>query len=582
MIVDFGFDLAGRREPRLWRGLCFGVAAALVETLPYVELCRVLVALVAGTAGLPLALEAAGVLLGCNLLLVVLKARANVETFAATYGLVADGRLAVADHLGRLPMGFFTQARRAALAELLAGRFGLYQDIVSQVWGLAIVNLALPFFLWCLLLATDWRLALVAGSLVPPALLAIPWSHRLLTRASGRLAESRDALVTGLVDQIEGLRELKQFDRQARCRQRLEAELAAFERLQMRSELAPAPALLAFGSLLQLGFAVTAMVGAWLVTEGAVGGEVLIVFLVVALRFYQAIQQLGINLAELRFARETLARIRTLAETPALPVPERSALPRDASVTFDAVCFAHDEAAGERTLEGICGHVPAGGMVALVGPSGSGKSTLAHLVARLWDVTAGAVRIGGVDVRALSPEVLNREVALVLQDVALFDGTIADNIRLGRPEASDEAVEAAARAAQAHDFVMRLPSAYETRIPGGEGPLSGGERQRLAIARALLKDAPILVLDEATASIDPENEFLIQRGLTALARERTLLVIAHRLWTVAAADEIWVLERGRIVQRGRHAELIEETTGLYHRLWTAQEGEHAWRGAAGD
>ena len=225
----------------------------------------------------------------------------------------------------------------------------------------------------------------------------------------------------------------------------------------------------------------------------------------------------------------------------------------------------------------IRGRIPAGRMVALVGPSGSGKSTLAHLVARLWDVESGSIRIGGVDLRALSAQTLARSVAMVLQDVVLFKGTIADNIRLGRPDASDDAVEQAARSARAHGFITRLRDGYATRLNAEGGPLSGGERQRIAIARALLNDAPILVLDEATANIDFENEADIQAALASLTRGRTLLVIAHRLWTVTGADEIWVIDRGRIVQRGPHDRLLAEEAGLYRRLWDAQSRSRSWR-----
>jgi len=580
MIVDFGFDLAGRREPRLWRGLALGVAAALVEAIPYVELARVLIAVFAGRADVALAVEAALVLMVATILLVVLKARANVENFAATYGVVADARLAVADHLSRLPMGVFTQARRAVIAELLAGRFSLYQDVVTHVWGLAVVNAALPVFLWGVLLMVEWRIALVAAVFVPVAFVAIPWSLRLLSRASEAVADQRDDLVAGVVDQIEGSRDLRQYDRGAQRRGLVEDQLQRFELAQMRAELAPAPALLAFAFVLQLGFAVAAITAAVGVTRGDIMPAALILLLVVALRFYRSIMDLGLNLAELRFARDTLARIRRLAAETPLAEPAAGRTPADAGITFEAVSFAY-EGNGGAGLHGIDGHIPSGAMVALVGPSGSGKSTLAHLVARLWDVGSGSIAIGGVDVRALSADTLARTVAMVLQDVVLFEGTIADNIRLGRPEASDDAVEQAARAARAHGFIMALPQGYTTPLDAEGGPLSGGERQRIAIARALLKDTPILVLDEATANIDTENEAEIQAALSTLTAGRTVLVVAHRLWTITRADAIWVIDQGSIVQRGAHHDLLADSEGLYRRLWDAQMQARSWRIASG-
>jgi len=321
MIVDFGFDLAGRREPRLWRGLAYGVAAAAAEAVPYLVLLHALTAVFEGGAGPLLALGTALVLLAAFAAQVTLKARANIENFGGAYGLVADARLAVADGLSRLPMGVFTRNRRAVVAELLTGRFGLYQDVVSQVWGLVVANAALPVFLALILAAVDWRVAVLAVAFVPVAALAIPWSHRLLARAAERLAGLREDLVTGLLDQIEGVRDLRHYDRERLRRRQLEEALAVFERAQIGAELAPAPALLAFAFLLHLGFAATALAAALLAGPEAGSPAGLVLLLVLGLRFYRAVLDLGLNLAEARFARETLARIRALAAEPPLPEP---------------------------------------------------------------------------------------------------------------------------------------------------------------------------------------------------------------------------------------------------------------------
>lgn len=576
MIIDFGFDLAGRREPRLWRGFIFGVFAALAESIPYAELCRVVVAVMERRASLALAVEAFFVLFIAVGLTVLLKACTNIDNYSAVYRLVADGRLVVADHLARLPMGMFTHARRGAIVELLTGRFALYQDVVARAWGLVVANFALPIFLWCILLAADWRLALVAAIFIPVALLAIPWSHRLLSRASDRLAVLRDNIVAGLVDQLEGMRDLRQFDSREHRRLLMERQLTRFEAEQMKTELAPAPAILAFAFLLQVGFAATAIIGAYMVTRGSIAASSFLLFLIIALRFYGAIMDLGLNLAELRFARDTLQRIRKLVAEPALPEPLTGRAPNDASIAFDDVSFSY---ADNEVLTGISGHIESGTMVALVGLSGSGKSTLAHLVARLWEVKSGSIRIGGVDLREMSADTLNRTVAMVLQDVVLFEGTVSENIRLGRMDATDAEVEAVARAARAHDFICKLPSGYKTSLQGG-GKLSGGERQRIAIARALLKDARVLILDEATANVDLENEAEIQAALSELTKDRTVIVIAHRLWTITSADQIWVLDGGRIVQTGTHPQLVAQVDAPYCRLWQAQNQAREWRIAA--
>ncbi|MGO4831396.1 ABC transporter ATP-binding protein [Rhizobiaceae sp. 2RAB30] len=283
--------------------------------------------------------------------------------------------------------------------------------------------------------------------------------------------------------------------------------------------------------------------------------------------------ELGIFLIEYRFARRALGTIRDFTSEPLQPLAEEPRKPVGTRIVIDRVGFSH---ADEPTLKGVSLTIEEGEMAALVGPSGSGKSTLVSLIARLWDVDSGSIRIGGVDVRDMAPETLNATVSMVLQDVALFDVSVEDNIRLGRPNASFDEVKAAAIAARIHDRILELPEGYSTVLAGAGAQLSGGVRQRLAIARALLTDAPILVLDEATASIDLDNERLIQEALENLTAGRTVIVIAHRLWTVTEADRIAVLDRGRLVETGRHEGLVA-AGGLYERLWNSQKRSRGWR-----
>ncbi|OZI30466.1 hypothetical protein CAL29_20790 [Bordetella genomosp. 10] len=582
--IDLGFDLAGRPEPRLRRGLAWSVAAALFESLPYACLYGALRRLTVRPPDLGLAAACAGILLACALLLILCKARANIANFGGVYALVADSRLRLADHLSALPMGRLAGQGRsqAGLAELLTGRYAHYQDITARAWGLSVANASLPVFLWLLLCAIDIRLALLAGVLGPLAFCAIPWSQRLLSGAHARLAGLREDTVAHVVEHIAGMRELRLYDPASRHLRRTLGLLRTLETQQMRTELAPAPALLVFGALLQAGLAVTAVAGAaWLAPGPGLaandgnGGLALLAGLVVALRLFRALADLGLNLAELRHARDTLRDIRRLWAEPALPWPADGAAVATPALGFEHVSYRHPGMI-RPAVDDVGGEIPAGSVVALVGPSGSGKSTLAALIARMWDPASGAIRLGGQDLRDLSPACLNRQVSTVLQDVMLFQGSIAENIALGAPEASRTRIEEAARAARAHAFIEALPQGYDTRLPPGGAGLSGGEKQRLAIARALVKDSPLLILDEATASMDPENEWEIKQALDSLTRDRTVIVIAHRLHTVRHADAIWVMEHGRIVERGRHAELIARA-GLYARLWSRQreqDGTH--------
>lgn len=567
MMPDFGFDLARRGEPRLWRGLGCAVLAALAETISYPVLYVALTQVMNGQASAPLALQVLLVLLVCNMALIWLKARANVLNYSAVYALVADARLHVADGLSRLPLGRFRQRRRAAMVELLTGRYAHYQEIVARVWGMSVANAAVPMFLGLMLCALHPALGASCLVLGPLAYLAIPWSHRLLSRAERRAANLREQTVVAMLEQAECQRDLRQFDRGGKRLARALELIDQLRREQMRAELAPAPALLLFGFMLQAGFATVALAAA-LGLGARLAPVDFLVFLVVSLRYFRALGELGLNLAELRHARDTLAHIRALAAEPALPSPAVPRIPDGNTLTLDGVGM-HYPGAAQPALADIHGVLAEGRLVALVGESGSGKSTLASLVARMWDPDSGAIRIGGVDLRDMTTDTLNQRIALMLQEVTLFRVSITDNIRLGRPEASLDEVVAAARAARAHDFIERLPRGYDTVLDDAVLRLSGGERQRLAIARTLLKDAPILVLDEALASVDPENAWQIQEALGALTRGRSVLAIAHQLRSVVEADEIWVMHGGRIVERGRHQALLA-ANGEYARLWRAQ------------
>ncbi len=259
--------------------------------------------------------------------------------------------------------------------------------------------------------------------------------------------------------------------------------------------------------------------------------------------------------------------------TPLLPEPVKGKHPDGYAISFENVRFSYED---KTVLNDVSFNIPQNAMVALVGPSGSGKTTITNLIARFWDANVGRVTVGGVDVRDLTANTLLASITMVFQDVYLFNDTIMNNIKFGNPNATDEQVFTAARAAQCHDFIVEFPAGYSTRISEGGSTLSGGQKQRISIARAILKDAPIVLLDEATASIDPENERLIQQAINALTAKKTLIVIAHRLNTVQYADKIFVLDEGQIIQEGTHNELIAQE-GMYRRFWDERQKARGWK-----
>lgn len=575
MLMDFGFDLAGRTEPRLRRGAVLSAAGAVMETVPLLIAFYVLQGVFDGTARGSWVPWTVAALAGSVALNAVFRAWGGTDSFIATYGLVCDARLRLADHLRRLPMGFWTERRTGAVGSVLTDEFATYTQIVTHVWSLVVTNLAKPIAIAVILTIVDWRLGLLSVVTLPLAILAIPWSYRLLNAASDKLADTRSRAHARLVEYVQGIHTLREYGQAGPFHQRLQAVVAELERQQMRTELAPAPALFVYKLLVWFGFCLLLAVGAWMVAADVLAPTRFLLAALLALQLYDAASEISNHLTVARFASRTLERIRGLFEEAQQPDVEtdEGPMPRDAVLEAKQVAFSYADRA---TIARVSARFEPGTVTALVGPSGSGKSTLAHLVTRLWDVDGGEITIGGTDVRQLPLATLHRHVATVLQDVVLFRESVLENIRLGRPEASREAVVAAAKAARAHEFIEGLPEGYDTMLDEGGGGLSGGQRQRISIARALLLDAPILVLDEATSSVDSHNETLIQQALSELTRGRTVLVIAHRLWTVQHADQILVLDQGEIVERGTHAALLK-VQGLYRRLWDTQQRSRGWR-----
>jgi ATP-binding cassette subfamily B protein len=551
-----GLDLAGSTVAGLRPAVAWGFASAVFETLPYAVLVWVLHVAFTGTATAAHALVTAALLLACFAGVWFCKAQALLASFTATYGMVAAMRIAAADRLGRMSLGRVQKSRGATLADLFTDRFTLYQDIVTHIWWQLSSAIGFPILLWLLLAVVDWRIALAVAIFAPLAAVTVPWSFRLLDSATDRVIPARNDLANRVVELAEGIKDIQLMDVSRSRLAAAERSAADLETKSLETELAPS-------------VAAAILFNIWAWQKGATGLVTLAASLILSARLCAALADLGVFLVEFRFARRALASIRDFVEQPLLPIPASPQMPRDTAISIDDVSFAHDD---EQTLESISIDVPEGSMLALVGPSGSGKSTLAGLVARLWDVDGGAIRLGGVDVREMHPDMLNATVSMVLQDVSLFDMSVRDNIRLGRPDATDEAVIAAARAARIHERILEMPQGYDTFLDHGGIGLSGGERQRIAIARALVKDAPILILDEASSGVDLDNEWLIQEALQELTRGRTVLVVAHRLWTIAHADRIVVMDRGRVAEEGTHGQLLVQN-GHYARL-VAATNEH--------
>ncbi len=511
-----------------------------------------------------------------TVLFAVLSFVTHLQQYRATYGLVYGEvkvtRLRLAERLRKLPLGYFGKRDLADLTETLMGDVNRMEHVWSHVLGyLYGAYISTAIIAVCLLLY-DWRLAIACLWGVPVAFGLLFGSRRFASRAAERTKAAGIRVSDGIQEALENVREIRATNQEERYLAGLNQKIDEHEKIMIRGELGTGVFVNAASVIMRLGVATTILVGAQSILAGRIDFMLLFLFLLVITRVYAPFDQSLALIAEMFVSQVSADRMNEIYETPIAEGSETFA-PKGHDIVFDHVSFAYDQ---KDVLRDVSFTAKEGEVTALVGPSGSGKSTCARLAARLWDVTKGSIRVGGVDIATVDPEVLLRDYSMVFQDVVLFDDTVMENIRLGKRGASDEEVRAAAQAANCEEFVRRLPKGYDTPIGENGARLSGGERQRISIARALLKDAPIVLLDEATASLDVENETKVQEALSRLLAGKTVLVIAHRMRTVEAADKIVVLADGKVAEQGSPSELMAKR-GLFYRMVELQRQSAGWK-----
>lgn len=491
-------------------------------------------------------------------------------SYRGAYKVAAEGRAGLAEHLRRLPLGYLSSRDPGDLANMMMGDFTLVEHCISHLMPQMIGALVLPVMALAGLIFLDWRMALAMFAALPVALLIMTVTTGFQKRMSRKHMTVKINAANRLQEYLNGIRVIKAYNLLGERFVRLETAFRALMRESIRLEGLMGPVVLLSVACMRMGLTLMVLAGTYLLLGGSLDILTFVTFLVIGTRVFDPMTTALVNFAEFRYDEQAGERILALRKEPVMQGEKLPPVLHD--IEFENVTFGYGK---NPVLKDISIKMPQGSLTALVGPSGSGKSTVLKLVARFYDPNRGQVLFGGQPMSELEPEALLKQISVVFQDVYLFQDTIGNNIRFGREGAAQEDIIEAARKACCHDFIMKLPLGYDTPVGEGGCTLSGGEKQRISIARAILKDAPVVLLDEATASLDPENELDVQKAINTLIQGRTVIVIAHRLKTVRAADNIIVLEDGRVAEQGKHEELLTNK-GLYAKLWNLQQESMGW------
>jgi ATP-binding cassette subfamily B protein len=500
----------------------------------------------------------------------------HLQQYQATYGLVyaevKKTRISLAERLRKLPLGYFGKRDLADLTETIMGDVNRLEHVWSHCLGYLYGSYISTAIVAVMLFAYNWKLALACLWGVPVAFALLFGSRRLAKRNSEITKAAGVQVSDGIQETLENIREIRATNQEDRFLKALNDKIDYHEKTMLQGELSTGIFVNAASVIMRLGVATTILTGTGLILSGQIDFLVLFMFLLVITRIYAPFDQALALIAEMFMSQVSAARLMEIQDAETAEGSE-TFTPDGHDIVFENVGFAYDN---EQVLKDVSFTAREGEVTALVGPSGSGKSTCTRLAARLWDIGSGSIKVGGVDISSVDPEVLLTDYSMVFQDVVLFDDTVMENIRLGKHGATDEEVRAAARAANCDEFVEKLPQGYDTPIGENGAKLSGGERQRISIARALLKDAPIVLLDEATASLDVENETKVQGALSRLLRGKTVLVIAHRMRTVEAADHIIVLDDGRVAEEGSPDDLLKQDGSMFRHMTQLQAASAGW------
>lgn len=492
-------------------------------------------------------------------------------TYHDGYAASAKGRVQLAEHIRKLPLGFLMSKDPGELGNTMMNDFAQIEEAVTHVLPQLIGGFITAILGFVGMSFVDYRLALAMFAGFPVTFLIILGVQTIDKRRGAAHTKARIEQTNRLQEYLTGMKVIKAYNLRGSNFEKLEQAFKRFTEESIKLECVSGPFYLVAVSFLQSGLSFITMAGVYLLMGGTLNITTFVMFLFIGTRLFDPLVGAITQLPVFVYKKAAGQRIVDLMDEPIMSGEGEA--PAQHDIQFEHVDFGYGK---DMVLRDVSASFSTGSMTAIVGPSGSGKSTMLRLIARFYDPQSGVVRFGGVDEKTVDPEKLMSKISVVFQDVYLFQDTIGNNIRYGKENATQEEIEAAAKLAHCHDFIMALPDGYNTMVGEGGSTLSGGEKQRISIARAILKDAPVLLLDEATSSLDPENEVEVQQAIEELVKDRTVVMIAHKLKTIASADQIIVLDQGEVKEIGTHKELMDNH-GLYRHLWDIQQTTAGWQ-----
>ncbi len=568
------FDFCGKENKRkLYISLLLGTLLALFEALRIPAIYVMLGGVIEGEITNSIIWESFGIMLVSIIGGSIIRYRSTMLQTEAGYRTCANKRIEIAEHLRYLPMGYFNKNSLGYITSVTTNTMEGLADVATRVVMLITQGALTTALVTLMVLIYDWRIGVVVVIGVGLFFLVNSGLQRQSQRLAPKKQKVDSRLVEKILEYVQGISEVKAYNLTGNTSEKLNQAIDDNVDCNFECEIRFIPFMGLQNLVTKLTGVVMCGLSLYLLIQGSMELLVCVIMMICSFILYSSLESAGSYSALLRSVDVSVDKANEILNLPPMDIDGKEAVPENCNIDVEDITFSYDK---RRIIDGITVHIPEKTTTAIVGPSGGGKTTLCNLISRFWDVSDGSVKLGGMDVKDYSMDSLMKNFSFVFQSVYLFQDTIANNIRFGQPEAPMEQVIEAAKKACCHDFIMQLPEGYDTVIGEGGASLSGGEKQRISIARAIMKDAPVIILDEATANVDPENEKELVEAIEALTKEKTILMIAHRLKTVRNADQILVVDKGRIVQKGTHGELMEEE-GIYKRFVNARELAVGWK-----